>query len=248
MGENRPPDGPPHVDDRMAAPEQRRGLVGKQIPHPLGTGAIRVVVVGHPDRVAQAPAVRVLSRADPDGVIEHEHPPSPRRLLHEGLHLRIVDGTDLLVAVEILHRGRYATELESLPVGEGAGVVDGHRAPFEPALSLRHPRARRVDVDPGLLLGRDEKAERGLHVAKARNRQRWGCHVRFSTPCNARRSVRIRIPPARPRGVPPVRLDRSERRRGARAGAPWAPFTPPGHPGGGCTLARGAVRALRGDR
>ena len=121
----------PDLDHREASPQQRFRLVRQQVPHPLRSGPLGVVVVDPPDRTPDSLFLLGLLAPGTQGVVEDQHPRGPGGLPDQRLHLGIVHGAQLVLVVEVGHPGGLGPQHESLALHGDVRDLPGvpHRRP-----------------------------------------------------------------------------------------------------------------------
>ena len=136
----------PHIDLHEALLETRLRLIGRQeIAHALRTGFLRIVVVHATDRGTMAAFDTAIGGAD--RMIEHHDLRSTGLALDQRLDLGLVSAANLVLVVEVAHRGLVRGQDEGLTVErQVAGqpcIVDADLEVAVVALAARHARADR---------------------------------------------------------------------------------------------------------
>ena len=148
-----------------SAGQQVVGLgIAQQLAHPPGAGNLGVVVVHQAHWRALGLGALDAAAVGAPRVVENEDPRGTGGALQQGLDFGVVDRVDLVVVVEIGHRGLVADQLEALAVeGEvprrGAGVAHRHGDIVVVAFAPEHAAAGRRVVRHRLDVEVDQVAQ-----------------------------------------------------------------------------------------
>ena len=143
-------DRPPYLHDGETALEQRIGLIGEKIAHPLRAGPFGVVVVhARHDFADLEPLARHIVPAA-QRMVEHDDARSAAFGFHQLFHFRIVDASNFLLVEEVGDFGVVTNEAKALAVelqvpGERAAIVDDDQPRVDRAAAdVERARATRL--------------------------------------------------------------------------------------------------------
>ena len=128
--------GSPDVHDRETPGQQILGLLyQKQVPHPLGGGCVRIVIVDHTGGFADDLGFAHGFRICTTRVVENVHTDSAGHRAKHLRHFGLVDGRNLLIVKEIGNAGGLVDQGKALPVDVErffgiAAIMDGDNMVF----------------------------------------------------------------------------------------------------------------------